>query len=118
MNSVKLPMELGALTDVPIYEDNRSWAASIEADPKSPGALRRSFWERGKGAYYYIIPTDIKVGTAVEFGADIHGKRKKEYVRWYGVITSVSDKYIELEEWPTGALACAESRRLLCRSIY
>lgn len=87
MTATKLRVEMGALLDVPIYEPHKrgkNWLAVIELDPASPGGLKRRFFPRARGEYYYFI----EPGTyAVEFGADYYSSSYKKHPnRVYGVL--------------------------------
>jgi hypothetical protein len=94
-------IELGAMIEVPIYETHhrgKNWMAIIEPDPRSPGGLHRTFVERGKGKFYYMV-NELEIGQNIEFGADYYssGGRKNKN-RWYGRITNITDTEIEIEE--------------------
>jgi len=98
METKTYPVEHGAMTDVPIYENHErgtNWLAKISPNPSAPGGLDREFVERGRGKYYYLV-ADLEPGTPVEFGADYRtsGGRKRPN-RWYGVVARVATDAIE-----------------------
>jgi hypothetical protein len=103
-------IEQGALREVPIYESHRrgkNWAATITIDHAAPGGVRRAFWPRAKGEYYYHVPAGTEIGAPVEFGADYTrsgGNRRR--TRWYGVVRSITEAAIAIEEYPDARTAC------------
>jgi len=107
----------GALADVPIWEEHKrgkNWFAEIEFDLKSPGGLKRKFWQLAKGPnFFYIIPDDLDYPVAVEFGADYFtsGKRRIPW-RWYGVIVNVTREKVIFEKWKTAKGAIERAREL------
>ena len=110
MTAITLSVELNALTECPCYESHKrgkNWAATIRLDPASPGGLSRDFWPRAHGEYYYLLPKSLRVGDAVEFGADYYSSGgRKNANRWYGVVRAISDAEITLEKHGTGKDAC------------
>lgn len=99
-----LKIEDGALVEVPCYEKHirsKNWLATISPDPSAPGGLSRSFQDRGRGRYYYLVG-GLSVGDAVEFGADYYtGSGSKRATRRYGVVRSITPDGIEIEEFDT-----------------
>jgi hypothetical protein len=106
-------IEDGAMVEAPVYETHqrgKNWMATIEADPAAPGGLAREFVKSGRGRYLYIVGPEV-VGKAVEIAADYTssgGKRRPK--RWYGVVRSVTDSEITIEECETSAAAIAAAR--------
>lgn len=106
----EIEIELGALKDAPVYEGHsrgRNWFAKIRKDPSAPAGLGRDFAKKAHGdEYYYFLPDNFIVGTAVEFGADYYtGGGNKRPERWYGVIIERTDEKIVLEECGTARQA-------------
>jgi hypothetical protein len=93
------------LVDVPIFEQHqrgRNWCANIESNPRVAGGLDRKFWSKARGEFYYIIPPDVRVGMAIEFGADYYtGQDRQRPKRWYGVIVERYKDALVLLETPT-----------------
>jgi len=117
---VKIPLEMGALTDAPVYEPHRrgkNWFAKITLDPKAPGGLRREFAPRARGeGNYYILPKDWGPGTPVEFGADYYtGSGRRSPTRWYGVITKVTSNFLELKEAGSAKEAVAQAEKMAAK---
>ncbi len=110
----RYPVECGAMIAVPIYENHRrgkNWLAIIEADPQSPGGLRRTFVQRGRGQYYYLID-QLKPGIPVEFGADYYsGSGKKSSNRVYGIVVTVAGTFIEFE-WHNTAIQAIKAGKI------
>jgi hypothetical protein len=101
----KVKIEAGALVEVLAYEEHRrgrNWLATIAEDPRAPGGLRREFWERGRGRFYYIIPRKLGIPCAVEFGADYYtGSGGKCPRRVYAVLVSISETEAVFEVYGT-----------------
>ena len=112
----EIEVEMGALKNAPIWEDHKrgkNWLAEISPDPKSPGGLKRKFWEHARGSYYYIIPSNVQLPTAIEFGADYYSGRGNKYPkRWYGVIVSISQDKIVIEKCETASQAIKRAQEL------
>jgi hypothetical protein len=106
-------IEDGAMVEAPVYETHqrgKNWMAIIEADPAAPGGLAREFVKRGRGRYLYIVGPEV-VGKAVEIAADYTSSGGKRHPkRWYGVIRSVTDSEIAIEEYETSAAAIMAAR--------
>lgn len=106
-------IEDGAMVEAPVYETHqrgKNWMAIIEADPAAPGGLAREFVKRGRGRYLYIVGPEV-VGKAVEIAADYTSSGGKRHPkRWYGVVRSVTDSEITIEECETSAAAIAAAR--------
>lgn len=97
MSHVVIDMERGVLLRAPVYSQHKgskNWAATIELDADAPGGVKRDFWKRGGGpARYYRLPEFVRVGTPVEFGADVPstvsgnvGRRRRRY---YGYVLAI-----------------------------
>lgn len=99
---MQFAVQMGALLDAPIYYEHkraRNWLANVELDPHSPGGLKRDFWERGQGKFLYMVPNDLKLNQAIEFGSDYYsasGKQSPE--RWHGKIIGISDTHLTIEQ--------------------
>lgn len=106
-------IEDGAMVEVPVYETHsrgKNWMATIEADPSAPGGLAREFVKTGRGRYYYIVDASL-VGKAVEIAGDyISGGGNRSHRRWYGVVRSVTDSEITIEQFETPSLAIKAAR--------
>lgn len=114
---ITIPIERGAITKVPVYCEHargRNWAATIQLDPRSPGGLRRDFWERARGDYYYLVPEGISPGVAVEFGADYYtGSGRQQRSRWYGYVVAIHSNRIVLHPCADARQACCEGGQAL-----
>jgi hypothetical protein len=101
-------IEEGAMLSSPCYETHsrgKNWLAKIHKDPASPGGLGRTFQQKARGAYYYFV-TGLNIGDVVEFGADYYtGGGSKRSNRFYGIVRSLSDTKIEIEEFSSSAEA-------------
>lgn len=116
-----MPLDIGiahgALIGAPIWSADRSarnWLAIIDKDPTAPNGLRRTFAAPAHGEeFYYLAPEWLRVGAAVEFGADVQRSRRVDRARWYGVVTQRSDTTVTLDQYPTAARAvgAAAARR-------
>lgn len=108
------PIEAGALTKVPVYEEHargKNWFAKISADPTAPGGLSRTFATVAKGKYFYLVPAWCIPGVAVEFGADYYSRGgKKTISRWYGVIRARTEDTLTIERTPNHEAAIAASK--------
>ena len=110
----RFAVEMGALTEVPVYESHgrgKNWLAKITTDPNSPGGIAREFVPKAKGEFFYLIE-GLEESIAVEFGADYYSSSgKKNPKRYYGVIIKVETDGIEIEEKNTTkeAIKYAES---------
>lgn len=106
-------IEDGAMVEAPVYEAHRrgkNWMATIEADPAAPGGLAREFVKTGRGRYYYIVDASL-VGKAIEIAGDyISGGGNRSRKRWYGVVRSVTDSEITIEQYETSAEAIRAAR--------
>jgi hypothetical protein len=109
MSEVRLPIELGALRDVPLYHDHkraRNWCAIVRLDPKAPGGLARQFLGRARGSGNYYLADGLAVGQVVEFGADYYsGSGRKSADRWYGVVRDISESEVVIESFPDARAA-------------
>jgi hypothetical protein len=114
MRSFKI--ENGALVEVPIFEEHkrgRNWMAVITADPRKPGGLERRFLKRAGGKYFYMVE-GLKVGDAIEFGADYwtsSGRRNTNRV--YAAVVSITstELVLELLSTPDEAIEAAKKIR-------
>lgn len=102
------PIELGALVRVPIHNDHKrakNWLAVVRMDPKSPSGLARRFQARAHGRFYYLVD-GIKPGDVLEFGADYYtGSGRKDARRVYGVVVSITDGELVMDEYQTASEA-------------
>lgn len=106
-------IEENALVEVPCFESHqrgKNWLAVISSDPSAPGGLHREFQPRGHGGYYYLV-SGLKVGQPIEFGADYYsGSGRKSSLRFYGVITALTEQSLSVEKTDTGKQAIKMSR--------
>jgi len=106
-------VELNAMLNAPVYEGHKrgkNWMAAIQLDPAAPGGIGRNFYPSAKGDYYYIIK-GLEINTPVEFGADyISGGGNRTRRRWYGVVRTLTDSQIEIEQFPTARAAVEAGR--------
>jgi hypothetical protein len=104
-----IQIEQNALLDAPIWESHKrgkNWCAIIAKDPTAPNGLAREFLERARGQYYYILHEQVVQNTPLEFGADYYsGSGNPHRQRWYGVVISVSDGALVLEQHQTALAA-------------
>lgn len=118
---MKLAVDHRALREAPVYETHkrgRNWMAQIGIDPTCPGGLSRQFAHRARGDYLYLIEEWMQPHVAVEFGADYYtGSGKKHQVRWYGVIRSVTETSMEVEQNSTAldAVRLSEARQKIAK---
>jgi hypothetical protein len=100
----KYRIELGALTEVPVWEYHKrgkNWCAVITRDPKSPGGLGRQFLKFAYGEYFYLLD-GLEVGVPVEFGADYYSSGGvKRANRRYGRVVEITDSELVLDEYNT-----------------
>lgn len=101
------------MVEAPVYETHqrgKNWMATIAADPAAPGGLAREFVKNGRGRYYYIVDASL-VGKAVEIAGDYTtGSGSRRRTRWYGVVRSISDTEIAIEQYETSAEAIKAAR--------
>jgi len=111
-------IEDGALCNVPAWQNSKrgkNWFASISSSPSSPGGLARDFAEKAGGDCYYLLPS-LKVGDAVEFGADYYtSSNRKKAERWYGFVVSVTDECLLLRPCATGQIAVKEGAKFCAK---
>lgn len=117
MEKCVIRLENGAALSAPVFERHprgKNWMAKIVLDPAAPGGLRRKFFDRAHGDYYYLVPPgSLAVGDAVEFGADYYtSSGRKVAKRWYGAVASVSETEIELARAETAREAVETGERL------
>lgn len=121
--SITLKVELGALREM-VCKDNhvmweshrrgKNWMAVIHKDPTAPAGLGRSFWARARGDYFYLVPSDVKPGDAVEIGADYYsagGNPSRR--RWYGVVVAVAADALVLVACKTANEAINQAEALV-----
>lgn len=105
----------GGMLEVPVWENHaraKNWAAIVELDGTAPGGLRRFWFNRGNGPVVYIIPPQLQVGDAVEFGADyvrFSGRRDPE--RWYGVVRTIAKDHLLIQPYPDVTQALLEAAK-------
>jgi hypothetical protein len=111
---ITLPCDKSGVPYYIPYENGRSWIATVEAeDPNQAGGIVRSFWSRGKGKYYYVVPDNIQVGTAIEVAADTTRKgSKSDKRRWYGFVVRVSELELVVRQSMDAAEALYEGDAL------
>mgnify|MGYP000861538848 CR=1 FL=1 len=101
-------VELGAMLEVPVYETHKrgkNWMATIQKDPNSPGGLKREFFDRAKGDYFYMV-NSLQVGQAVEFGADYYsGAGNRSTNRFFGVVSEITAGSVTFDKYETAAKA-------------
>ncbi len=111
MATMTLKIELGALSKVPsgcweTHKRGKNWCAEIHKDPQSPGGLGRKFWEKAKGEYYYMVPSGLKPGAVLEFGADYYtGSGNPQRTRVFAVVSAVAENGLSIETFDTSAQA-------------
>jgi len=59
---------------------SKNWMALVQFDPSKRGSLNRMFFERTPARTMYIIPSYLKVGHMVEYGADSSAKNHRLYL--------------------------------------
>lgn len=93
-------LENNAFVEVPIYDNHpraKNWLAIIKPDPSKPNGLDRTFVQKAHGKYFYMA-TDIKVGQALEFGADYYTTSgHKQPARVYALVLAKDENSITLE---------------------
>lgn len=101
----ELPVELGALKDVPpdtweTHARGKNFACTwLSLDPSQPGGVRRTFWDKAKGDYFYHVPSDLQPGAVLEFAADYTtstGRRSPN--RRHFVVVATSDEALVLQK--------------------
>ena len=110
-------IELGALTNVPIWEDHKrgkNWFAKISKDPKAPGGLGREFAAKAHREYYYMLLKEWGIGTPIEFGADYYsGSGNPSRSRWYGYISRSEENEVVFEHTETASQAIKQGKELV-----
>ena len=103
--AMMLRVELRALLDCPVWEKHsrgKNWCASISKNPQAIGGIGREFWEKARGDYYYMVPTGLKPGTPLEFGADYHSSGgRKTPKRFFCVVESITESSLNVKSYPT-----------------
>ena len=113
-----LKVEAGALVQVPkgcweSHSRGKNWLAVISPNPSSPGGLERSFQEKAKSDYFYLI-SGLSVGDAVEFGADYYsGRGRKSPTRWYGFVVAKAADAIVVRNYAGGKTAYKAARKFM-----
>lgn len=111
-----LPVLNRGIVDPPVFNSHhraRNWAAMIEADPNAAGGLRRTWWEKGRGDFKYIIPRNLTTYAPVEFGADyISTTPRRHPERWYGVVVEIKDNELVIVECSGALEACRLAQEL------
>jgi len=110
----------GILIETPVYcihSRGKNWLARIALNPKAPGGLDREFCEKTKGQGRYILPADLRLGDAIEFGADYYtGSGKRNPNRWYGVIVRIENTFIVLRQASDGIEAIEAGEEMVGNS--
>jgi hypothetical protein len=95
MELKKVKVESGAFVEALEWcnhKRGKNWLATISEDPRAPGGLRRQFWERGRGRFYYIIPRNLEIPCPVEWGGDYYTSRgHKDPRRVYAVLVEITE---------------------------
>lgn len=106
-------VELDAIKDGPVSQQQREWLARIELEPKAPGGLGREFAGRGRGDFRFVLG-EIGAGDAVEFGSyDISSRGKHRYEeRWYGAVLERTNSSIRIERYPDARAAITRARKI------
>lgn len=114
---VRLQVAAGGLVEVPVWDNGKrakNWAAIIGADPTKPGGLSRHFLDYGRGDFKYVLG-DLSLFDPVEFAGDSVSYSGNVYPdRWYGVVVTKTDEFLELRRFPRGidaVTAASELRR-------
>jgi hypothetical protein len=75
-------------------------------DPKAPGGVARSFCQKAKGHYLYILPETLAPGDAIEVGGDYYtGSGRPDRHRWYGFVVRIKEDHLVLRRCKTAAEA-------------
>jgi hypothetical protein len=113
MRSFKI--ENGALVEVPIFEEHKrgkNWMAKISFDPRSPAGLSREFMVRARGKYFYMVE-GLKVGDAIEFGADYYTTSRKRHTnRVYAAVVALTSTELTLELYSTSSEAIEAAKKI------
>lgn len=112
---VRLRVVSGGLVDVPAWEKHhrgKNWAAVIGADPRMPGGLSRRFLEYARGDFYYSLG-DLSLFDAVEFAGDyVSWSGSVTSNRWFGVVVTKTEDFVELRRCQRGIDAVLLSSEL------
>lgn len=122
---MRLPIDGGQLREAPLFKrTDRNWLAVLTL--QGGFALDRAFCAKG----YYVAAngeervaysaSSLRVGACIENGADRivaarRGKRRVE-ARWYGVVTRITDTYVDVEPLADAREALAYIRNAVERS--
>jgi hypothetical protein len=113
MELKKVKVESGAFVEALEWCNHRrgkNWLASISEDPRAPGGLKRVFWERGRGRFYYIIPRQLDLPLPMEWGGDYYTSRgHKDPHRTYAVLIEITKNEAVFE-------VCASAREAIQRA--
>lgn len=98
------------LDSVPIFEDSfkhgRNWGAKIDREGPGKELVRCFFSYSKERGYYEFEDGAVKVGDAIEFGADYVSCSGIRYGRrWHGVVITISENYITIEQAKTAIQA-------------
>lgn len=114
MNWTSIVMS-GAIVASPVYETHfrgKNWLAVIWAEPLLPGGTGRKFMPRARGEFLYMVHT-LSLHDPVEFGADyVTSLGKKHQKRWHGVVRTLTEKSIEIEQLGSAVAAILRSEQL------
>jgi hypothetical protein len=108
---VKIPLEDGAMTKVPLLTQNgNNWVATITPNQNSAGGMDRKFWTQANTpGMFYILPEGLKINTAIEMAADefTNGKgySSRSRNRMYYIVIGITKSEITLIQYKTG-LSC------------
>jgi hypothetical protein len=95
MDIRKVKIENGAFVEALewcAHRRGKNWLAFISEDPRAPGGLKRVFWERGRGRFYYIIPRNLECPCPVEWGGDYYtASGHKDPGRTYAVLVELTE---------------------------
>ena len=97
------------LLDTPIWAPAGAdpWVATVWSDAMAAGGWRRRRWDQIPSTARFVVPSDVTLGTVIEFAADGMVRRGSGRVRWYGWVADV--RSLHLVVVPAESAATAES---------
>lgn len=105
----------GAIVSSPVYDTSRrakNWLAVIYPEPLMPGGLGRNWMPHARGEFLYMVHT-LRVHDPVEFGADyVTTLGRRHPKRWVGVVRTLTESVIEIEEVGSAVAAILRSNQL------